>query len=421
VAVITLLVGVLCSASVSAASPEPSPDPLEATVRHVAGGLAPSTGDIHQIWAQIMAASARDRMVVYAAPDAVTGYVGGEIPETPCSLATNIRFWRENARYCDQDATILFDRAWLRELSDRFGAFAPAAVLAHEWGHHVQRFTGPVQPGLRAELQADCFAGMYLGETEGLNPDGTYTIRDDALETALFSLFSLGDSDYRESQWFQPGLHGSPQQRILAFVTGYATKSLDRGELRSEVNGLDWCLGYSEFEPAAFVDIGPYKYLAAPGRSGAWLDDTYVVRSKADAVFASSDLRLRWVGSSHVTEGATHELLAEQLAAWLPEADLSPLGALAVRTGSGVAASFIARDGPGLAALVTPVEGDGALLIVASRPWSDVSVTNEAEYMAVFLEQVVTVNQVVNRLCGPDDSADPTLDSHNYVCVSELQ
>ena len=68
-----------------------------------------------------------------------------------------------------------------------------------------------------------------------MNPDGTYTICDDALETALFSLFSLGDSDYREVSGSNPGCTGLRSSGILAFVTGYATKSLDRGELRSEV------------------------------------------------------------------------------------------------------------------------------------------------------------------------------------------
>jgi hypothetical protein len=76
------------------------------------------------------------------------------------------------AYYCGSDHTVhmLTDR--LREV----GGNAPAthlATLAHEYGHHVQAVSGLLQAAQvggttdlemsrRVELQADCFAGMFL-------------------------------------------------------------------------------------------------------------------------------------------------------------------------------------------------------------------------------------------------------------------
>ena len=416
-----LLVAGLGAPPVLGVSPEPSPSAFEATVRHVSGGSEPSTADLHQVWEPIMSASALDRMHSYVAPASVVGYAGGEVPETPCALATNVRFWRANARYCVQDATIWYDATWLRELAERFGAFAPAAVLAHEWGHHVQTFGPPVPPGLRAELQADCFAGMYLGETEGLEPGGSYTVRYDDLRTALFAFFSLGDTDYRHSQWFQPGLHGSPQQRILAFTTGYIAKSLDRGTLRDVVNALDWCLGYGDFEPGTFVDIGPYRLLGPPGRPGVWTDGAYVIWPRPDPAFPSSELRLRWFSASEPVERATQGWLADRLGAWLPGASISPLGTLAVRSGTGVASSFEGQYEKGIAALAVPVSGEGGLLIVASRPRPAPSPAEATADLATFMEQATAVNEIVTRLCAPGESPDPTVANHNAVCMPDVQ
>jgi hypothetical protein len=417
----TPLVGGHDGLRLRAASSEARPDTIGETVRAVAGGDRPSGGGLHRVWLPIMRAAADDRMHDYAAPASVVGYAGGTVPETPCAVGTSVRTWRQNARYCAQDRTILYDESWLQELAQTFGPFAPAAVLAHEWGHHVQVFADPVPPGVRAELQADCFAGMYLGEIEVFEPDGTYTMRLDELRTALTWFFQHGDRDYRESQWFQPGVHGSQQQRVLAFTTGYIAKSLDLGTIRRLVNGLDWCLGYADFEPDRFSDIGPYRLLGLPGRPGTWTEDVLEIPTRLSPALASSQIRLRWIPSSEPIEAATQAGLAERMRTWLPGARMTPLGALAIRTGTGVAGEFETPEEAGVAALAVPDSGGGGLIIVASRPRSLVTPQDATGRLAAFLEQAIAIDQVVNRLCSPGESADPADERHNAVCMTDAQ
>jgi hypothetical protein len=279
-----------------------------------------------------------------------------------------------------------------------------------------------VGQGIRAELQADCFAGMYLAETEGTARDGSaYTMREDELRAALYSFFSLGDRDYRQSQWFQPGVHGSPEQRVMAFTTGYIARSVDEPGLGGVVNGLDWCLGYDAFEPGAYTAVGPYRLLGPPGRPGRWSAGAFVIPPRPAPAYPSSEIRLRWFPGTERWGAATEERLARSLQAWLPGARQTPLGELAVRAGTGMASVYDWRQGAdgeaGIAALVVPVSGEGGLLILVSRPGSE----RATEESATFLEQAFSVSQVVARLCAPGESADPTVPAYDFVCATDLQ
>lgn len=119
------------------------------------------------------------------------------------------------ALYCFFDQTIFFESAFFAPFHENQGDFAWKVILAHEWGHHVQRMLDiwPT-PGNAFELQADCLAGAYARDagTRGwLNPG-------DVME-AVTSEASAGDPLWLPQD--QLGAHGRGDDRIAAFMRGY--------------------------------------------------------------------------------------------------------------------------------------------------------------------------------------------------------
>ena len=142
--------------------------------------------------------------------------------------------------YCPADQFAYIDLSFYEELRSRFGAdgdFAQAYVLAHELGHHVQNLLGTMaevqarqhsQPSqanalsVALELQADCYAGIwaYSAGANGLMERGD-------LEEGLRAAAAVGDDRIQQGagQRVNPEsfTHGSAQQRMQWFSTGYET------------------------------------------------------------------------------------------------------------------------------------------------------------------------------------------------------
>lgn len=126
-----------------------------------------------------------------------------------------------NAFYCPNDQGIYYDQSLFDASLADIGDFAPVFILAHEWGHYIQDQLGFLtmrnRVGMRNELQADCFAGLFTQDAEErglLEPGDT--------EEALALAFEAGDpSGSRQSEVS----HGTPKQRQQAFALGY-TKSI---------------------------------------------------------------------------------------------------------------------------------------------------------------------------------------------------
>ena len=152
---------------------------------------------------------------------------------------------RMGPHYCPLDQRVYLDLEFFEQLAAQFGAtgdLAPAYVLSHEIGHHVQTLLGineqvrqeqqqnPARANdlsVRMELQADCFAGVWAstvfigqletGEDLALDPGEI----SEALEAAA----AVGDDRIQETVQGRVDpesfTHGTSEQRKAWFQRGY--------------------------------------------------------------------------------------------------------------------------------------------------------------------------------------------------------
>ncbi len=133
-----------------------------------------------------------------------------------------------NAAFCPLDNTIGWDRGvLLPSLRRANGDMAITMVLAHEYGHSVQKQAKLNRPGtsvLVAEQQADCLAGAYMRwVAEGTSPRFTLSTGD-GLNNLLASMISFRDPLLSVEDIYLGGPgdeHGSAFERISAFQFGF--------------------------------------------------------------------------------------------------------------------------------------------------------------------------------------------------------
>jgi predicted metalloprotease len=122
-----------------------------------------------------------------------------------------------NAAYCSAGDFIAYDVNWAVTAFRRIGDAFLFYLLGHEYAHGVQvrlgtryRFT------IQQELQADCMAGAYIGDSERAR---TLTLQDGDLDELRSGLFAVGDDP--DQPWFEEGSHGTAEQRTESFFNGY--------------------------------------------------------------------------------------------------------------------------------------------------------------------------------------------------------
>lgn len=181
---------------------------------------------------------APDLGFTYTAPNPIIIFDGST--DTGCGGATSA----VGPFYCPADQTIYLDTAFYDELRSRFGAsggpLAQMYIIGHEWGHHIQaiagvtdgldlRDTGPASDSVRLELQADCFAGAWIGDAATTLDSAGNTfldpVTDQEVADALNAAASVGDDRIQEATAGQVNpegwTHGSSEQRQRWFMVGY--------------------------------------------------------------------------------------------------------------------------------------------------------------------------------------------------------
>lgn len=155
--------------------------------------------------------------------------------------------------YLPAEETVYLDYDFFNELKrlakDRTGNdeydFAPAYVIAHEIGHHVQNLLGYAgkvhaqrgrvsksqynQLSVRLELQADYLAGVWAHHANRrlLASDGVSLLESGDIEEAMRAAKSIGDDALQRGATgrIQPDsfTHGTSEQRLRWFTKGFQT------------------------------------------------------------------------------------------------------------------------------------------------------------------------------------------------------
>lgn len=405
---------------------------MQAILEFTAGTTEPSNSDLGALWQEVFEELEVDGQRPYGPPARVVRYRAGALPDTNCAASGMERLFTDNARYCPSDGSIAYDEDWFLAMSAEFSYFAPVTVLAHEWGHHVQSIAGAPRLDIATELQADCFSGLYATASGLLPHTGDRSTELTAMEQGLRTWFQLGDERYADSEWFDPGVHGSPQQRIMAFSTG-AQSNIDYPNPKpSMTGGVPWCLGYEDFAAKDHTDIGPYRLLNIPGRRGTWQGDVYAIPADARTTRGTSSIALAWIPDLPLDSGATEAQLRRLWEVGYP--GLTPIAPVpidqAVTSGTGAAWYYenrtAAEDGTnhvesGIFGVLSPDDDQGGLLILIYRDAPAPTDAEQPENVDVLEDEVGTFYQVTGRLCSPDERADPSAEQLEVACMTEVQ
>jgi predicted metalloprotease len=151
--------------------------------------------------------------------------------------------------YCPGDTTVYLDTGFFDELTSKLGAkggdAAEAYVFAHEFGHHIQNLTGVMQKvqsqgqqsgpksgGVRLELQADCYAGVWMNHATKDPSSPIEALTQDDLNRAIDAAAAVGDDRIQERMQGQVNpeswTHGSAANRQKWLNIGFTTGDPNR-------------------------------------------------------------------------------------------------------------------------------------------------------------------------------------------------
>ncbi len=193
------------------------------------------------VWSAQLSAQAS---MSYKAP----GFVlwDGQQVSTACGSASSA----VGPFYCPGDSTAYLDMSFFTSMEQALGAadtpLAEEYIVAHEFGHHIQNLlgtmnradrsgTGATSDSVRVELQADCYAGMWV-HYASTTPDPDTGVpflskpSQAEIQSALDAARAVGDDHIQQrsgsgidaDSW----THGSSSQRVHWFTAGLESGSL---------------------------------------------------------------------------------------------------------------------------------------------------------------------------------------------------
>ena len=185
------------------------------------------TNDVQAFWAEQLPASFGTQY-----QDTSTVWFSGSI-DTGCGQATS----QSGPFYCPADYLVYLDLGFMQQLENELvgstSDLAEQYIVAHEYGHHVQNLLGTNaqvqrvaqndenlgrQYGIALELQADCYAGVWVGARNVLDSAAE-------LDEAIAAAEAVGDDRIQQKTQGrvdpESWTHGSAEQRKQWFLTGY--------------------------------------------------------------------------------------------------------------------------------------------------------------------------------------------------------
>lgn len=198
--------GLLNAAPARAQTPTPAAQGYRGSsqVQSYQGAFSDLANEVDIFWGNTFA----DAGASYFSPAIV---VVEETIQTACGPIAPV----PNAFYCPFDQTIYLIPQFLIDLEQQFGDYAPMAVFAHEWGHHVQQLLGLQKANPKLfELQADCLMGVFTRHAD----DSGFLDAGDFLE-AMRTAEDGGDPPFLPED--HPQAHGSSEDRMKEFTKGY--------------------------------------------------------------------------------------------------------------------------------------------------------------------------------------------------------
>ncbi len=205
-------------------------DPAQDPDRDLVGFLGDVLADSQAMWAEIFAESD----LQYQPTDLV---IFSGATQSGCGGA----YAQVGPHYCPPDQNIYMDLDFLEKLQQQFGAAgdtAQAYIVAHEVAHHIQNQLGVLEEVMQVqqsdpergreaqidlELQADCFAGVWLSTLR--TGESAAVLQEGDLQEALNAAAAVGDDNIQETTTGRVNpenwTHGSSEQRYEWLKRGF--------------------------------------------------------------------------------------------------------------------------------------------------------------------------------------------------------